>query len=265
MLVPPQLLLLVKEPNVAKYDQSHVRTVLSGAAPLTVEVYRLLTKLLPQAHICQAYGSTETSGIISISPLYPKHMRPNSSGALVPGVRARIVKPDGTLAGYDEEGELHVKTPALATGYLNDEAATRATFLGDSWMRTGDLVKMDRSNEIVVVDRIKVRGFQVAPVELEGCILDHPMVTDVCVVGVPHLYNGEVPFAFVTISHEGQQMNKAELKASIQRHIEKNKAPFKRLHYVEIIDSIPKTPSGKLLRRVLRQEARKLVVPSAKL
>ncbi|KAH9478626.1 4-coumarate--CoA ligase 2 [Psilocybe cubensis] len=284
ILVPPQLLLLVKEPIVKNYDLSHIKVILSGAAPLPAEVYDQLIKLVPHAHICQGYGSTETAGGVSMPPLYPKHCRLNTSGVLAPGISARVVKPDGSLAGYDEEGELQLRTPAVAMGYLNNEAATRETFLEDSWLRTGDLVRIDRNEEIIVVDRIKVRGFQVAPAELEGCILDHPMVTDVCVVGVPHPYSGEVPLAFVAVSPQGRKLPETVLKASIRKvalfyfplkpslnmtvvlqHVEENKAPFKHLHYVEIVDSIPKTPSGKLLRRDLRVKGRNLVTESAKL
>ncbi|PPQ84132.1 hypothetical protein CVT25_003343 [Psilocybe cyanescens] len=227
----------------------HLRALLRSLKITTAEVYYQLIKLLPQAYICQGYGSTETSGAISMPPLEPKHSRLNSSGVLAPGVRARVVKPDGTLAGYDEEGELQIRTPAIATGYLNDETA---------WLRTGDLVKIDRNEEII--EMIKVRGFQVAPVELEGCILDHPLVADVCVIGVPHPYSGEVPLAFVTLSPEGRVIPEADLKASIRKHVAENKAPFKHLHYVEIIDSIPKTPSGKLLRRELRERGKNLAI-----
>lgn len=134
-----------------------------------------------------------------------------------------------------------------------------------------------------------MRGFQVAPVELEGCILDHPLVADVCVIGVPHPYSGEVPLAFVTLSPEGRVIPEADLKASIRKvrrflshcfasanyllvyspfflqHVAENKAPFKHLHYVEIIESIPKTPSGKLLRRELRERGKNLAIASVKL
>ncbi|KAH9477438.1 4-coumarate--CoA ligase-like 7 [Psilocybe cubensis] len=263
MVVPPQVVLLSKEPIVKNYDLSHIRTVLCSAAPLAGELYDQLIKLVPQATISQAYGSTEATGVVSMTQANEKHGR--QCGIMAPGIQGRVVRSDGTLAGYDEEGELHIKTPASAMGYLDNEAATKETFLDDSWMRTGDLVKIDRNDEIVVLDRVKVRGFQVAPAELEGCILDHPLVADVGVVGVPDSFSGEVPLAFVTLTPEGHKLPLSDLKGSLHKHVAENKAPFKHLRYIEVIDSIPKTPSGKLLRRDLREKGRSLVARETKL
>ncbi|PPQ88581.1 hypothetical protein CVT25_009961 [Psilocybe cyanescens] len=243
MVVPPQVVLLSKEPIVKKYDLSHIRTVLCSAAPLA--------------------GSTEATGVVSMTQAHEKHGR--QCGIMAPGIQGRVVRSDGTLVGYDEEGELHVRTPAAAIGYLDNESATKETFLEDFWIRTGDLVKIDKNEEIIVVDRVKVRGFQVAPAELEGCILDHPLVADVGVVGVPDSFSGEVPLAFITLTPEGVKMPLSDLKASIHKHVAENKAPFKHLRHIEIIDSIPKTPSGKLLRRKLRQKGRNVVVRETKL
>ncbi|KAG7444137.1 phenylacetyl-CoA ligase [Guyanagaster necrorhizus] len=270
MVVPPQVVLLCKNPIVNNFDLSSVRAVLCAAAPLTAELYDQLGQLLPNICIGQAYGSTEATGVVSMCPVEQKCGM--FGGVLAPGVVGRVVKADGTLGDYDEEGELYIRTPAAATGYLNNDAATRDTF-ADGWIRSGDLVKVDKNHEVIFIDRlkeiIKVRGFQVAPAELEGCILDHPFVGDVCVVGIPHAYSGEVPLAFVVLTADG--MNTAEkdgegieLCSSPLKHVADNKASFKHLHQVEITDAIPKTPSGKLLRRELREKARSLA-QSAKL
>ncbi|KAL4257832.1 hypothetical protein AB1N83_009460 [Pleurotus pulmonarius] len=266
MVVPPQVVLLCKDPIVKNFDLSSVRVVLCAAAPLSEELYEQLLQLMPQIYIGQAYGSTEATGVVSMCPVQQKCGR--FGGVLVAGVEAMVVKADNTSVGYDEEGELLIKTPAAATGYLDNDVATRESFV-DGWIRTGDLVKIDANDEIIVVDRlkeiIKVRGFQVAPAELEGCLLDHPYVADVCVVGVPHSYSGEVPMAFVVPTAAGAAAGTNSLTEAVTKHVAENKAPFKHLHHVAVVQSIPKTPSGKLLRRELRNLAHNLASKSAKL
>ncbi|KAK0437127.1 phenylacetyl-CoA ligase [Desarmillaria tabescens] len=270
MVVPPQVVLLCKDSIVKNFDLSSVRVVLCAAAPLTAELYDQLGQLLPNIYIGQAYGSTEATGVVSMCPVQQRCGM--FGGVLAPGIVGRVVKADGTLGDYDEEGELYIRTPAAAASYLNNDAATRDTFTG-GWIRSGDLVKVDKNHEVIFIDRlkeiIKVRGFQVAPAELEGCILDHPFVRDACVVGVPHAYSGEVPLAFIVLTKDGMNAGEkdggfAGVKSSIRKHVAENKAPFKHLHQVEITDVIPKTPSGKLLRRELRDKARD-VVQNAKL
>ncbi|KAF4565431.1 hypothetical protein EYR36_002002 [Pleurotus pulmonarius] len=283
MVVPPQVVLLCKDPIVKNFDLSSVRVVLCAAAPLSgrapldvplatplihssEELYEQLLQLMPQIYIGQAYGSTEATGVVSMCPVQQKCGR--FGGVLVAGVEAMVVKADNTSVGYDEEGELLIKTPAAATGYLDNDVATRESFV-DGWIRTGDLVKIDANDEIIVVDRlkeiIKVRGFQVAPAELEGCLLDHPYVADVCVVGVPHSYSGEVPMAFVVPTAAGAAAGTNSLTEAVTKHVAENKAPFKHLHHVAVVQSIPKTPSGKLLRRELRNLAHDLAAKLAKL
>ncbi|KAF9257524.1 amp dependent CoA ligase [Marasmius fiardii PR-910] len=268
MIVPPQAVLLCKHPSVKKYDLSVIRTVVVGAAPLSHEVNQQLFRLLPNAHIGQAYGMTETCTATTCWPIEQKRGTSGCAGKLMPGVKTRIVKSDGSLAGYDEAGELVVYSPSNAIGYFNNEQASMETFI-DGWVRTGDEAKVDRNLSLWVLDRIKeimkVRGFQVAPAELEGCILDHPDVSDVCVVGVPDDFSGEVPLAFVVPTQEVAQRMKNDpsvatgIKASIVKHVADNKVAYKRLvGGVEFIETIPKNSSGKLLRRVLRDQAKSL-------
>lgn len=131
----------------------------------------------------------------------------SGGGQLLPGVVAKVVKPDGSLANYDEPGELVTWSPSNALRYQNDAQASKDTFI-DGWVRTGDEAKVDKNAELWILDRMKeimkVRGFQVAPAELEGCILDHPDVSDACVVGIPDGYSGEVPLAFVVLTEEAR-------------------------------------------------------------
>ncbi|KAG8214731.1 hypothetical protein J3R82DRAFT_9819 [Butyriboletus roseoflavus] len=286
MVVPPQVVLFCKHPAVKDYDFSHVRYLTSGAAPLSRELMERLIEIFPNAAIGQSYGTTESCTVISTWSLENKCDLSGSAGQLIPGITARVEKPDGTLAEFEEPGELVVRAPSLALGYAGNPEA---------WLRTGDEVKMNTKGEIFVLDRLKVRletrlaglsltvffyqemlkvrGFQVAPAELEGCILDHPDVSDTCVVGVPDEYSGELPLAFVVlrsdaVSRMGGDPGAAErIKASIMKHVADNKVGYKRLGGgVEFVDVIPKNPSGKLLRRVLRDTAWNLIRrPVAKL
>ncbi|TFL04442.1 hypothetical protein BDV98DRAFT_562245 [Pterulicium gracile] len=266
-LVPPHAVLLCKHPAMKDYDiRKYVRMIVLGAAPLSEEINYQLFKVFPDAHIGQAYGMTETCTAVTIYPLKTKRGASGSSGHLLPGVVAKVVKPDGTMAGYGEEGELYAKSPSNAIGYSNNKQATEETFI-DGWVRTGDSVVIREDNEVFIVDRLKeilkVRGFQVAPAELEGCLLDHPDVSDSCVVGIEDEFSGELPLAFVVITAEakkriaGSKVMELGLKESIMQHVAKNKINYKHLKGgVEIIEVIPKNPSGKLLRRVLRDEAK---------
>lgn len=267
-LVPPQIVLLCKHPAVNNYDLSVIRFLISGAAPLSAELVNQLMKVIPNAQIGQGYGLTETSTSLTMYSVDQKIGVPGSAGRLLPGVVARVVKPDGSLAGFNEPGELRVKTPSLALGYWNDERATNETFV-EGWLRTGDEVIIREDKEVFIVDRLKeimkVRGFQVAPAELEGCILDHGDVADTCVVPIPDDYSGEVPLAFVVLRAfaanrvRNNPREADKVKASIMKHVADNKVAYKRLAGgVEFIDVIPKNPSGKLLRRVLRDQARQL-------
>ncbi|PPQ65777.1 hypothetical protein CVT24_011994 [Panaeolus cyanescens] len=266
-LVPPQVVLLCKHPAVKRYNLEHVKFCLSGAAPLSGELMKQIANVLPNAVIGQGYGMTETATTVCMIPPDRKMGTIGSAGELTPGITARVVKPDGSLANEGEQGELVVKGPSMALGYYKNPQATAESFI-DGWVRTGDEVII-KNLEIYVVDRLKeimkVRGFQVAPAELEGHLLLHNDVTDVCVVGIPDDYSGEVPLAFVVRSAQAlarTKDNEAEtlrLKKSLQKHVADAKIHYKHLvGGVEFVDAIPKNPSGKILRRVLRDKAKTL-------
>ncbi|KZT03949.1 amp dependent CoA ligase [Laetiporus sulphureus 93-53] len=266
--VPPMIVALCKHPATKKYDLSSIRMIASGAAPLSGELMLQVSKLYPQVMIGQGYGMTETSTAISFPQLEQQVGTPGSAGRLLPGVVVRVVREDGSLAPIGQTGELVVKSPSNALGYLNNEAATKDTFR-DGWVHTGDEVYVNKKSELFVVDRIKdlikVKGFQVAPPELEGHLLELSDVSDVCIVGLPDDYSGEVPLAFVVPSAQAAERMKkdpaeaAKIKAAIIKHVADNKVHFKRLTGgVEFIDAVPRNPSGKLLRRVLREKAREM-------
>ncbi|KAF7981173.1 hypothetical protein HWV62_34953 [Athelia sp. TMB] len=202
-------------------------------------------------------GLTETCVGVSLTPASQKYSSIGSVGSIIPGVEARVVNSDGQLSAVGEPGELLVKTISMPLGYLNNEKA---------WVHTGDEVIYDERGDIFIVDRIKeilkVKGMQVSPAELEGHLLDHPEVDDVCVVGTPDEFSGEIPLAFVVVRPDvAKRMDsdpaaKGELRKSLIKWVADHKVSYKHLGGLEFVDAIAKNPSGKLLRRVMRDQAR---------
>ncbi|KAJ7087682.1 phenylacetyl-CoA ligase [Mycena belliarum] len=263
-LVPPMLTLFCKHPAAKEADLSSLRVVFIGGAPLSVHLAEEMGKLVPQAVVEQGYGMTELTGILTMPPLN-RRVAKEAVGHLLPGFTARVVKPDGSLAGVGESGELHVTGPSLASHYVNNEKISRETFV-DGWVRSGDEVYFDADGELHIVDRIKdfikVGGFQVAPAELEARLVTNENITDCCVVPVPHDFSGQVPRAYAVLSKDALERierdpeERERIRAVLIEDIANNKAKYKALvGGVEFIDVIPKGPSGKLLRRALRANA----------
>ena len=178
---------------------------------------------------------------------------PGSVGALVPNTEARLVDPEtGEDVAEGGEGEIWVRGPQVMKGYLNNEQATRETLLEDGWLRTGDIGRVDENGFFYVVDRlkelIKYKGYQVPPAELEAVLVSHPRVKDAGVIGVPNADGEEVPKACV-VCDDG--VDPEELIAYVTERV----APYKRIREVEFVDEIPKSASGKILRRLLREGA----------
>jgi ribosome assembly protein SQT1 len=267
--VPPIIIQLTKNQSAcSKYDLSSVRGVFTGAAPLGAETAEDLQKIYPSWKIRQGYGLTETCTVVCSTADHDIFF--GSSGSLIPGYTAKLLTPEGTeITGYDQPGELVVQSPSVVLGYLNNDKANKETFLDDTdgkgrWMRTGDeavIRKAPSGNEhVVIVDRIKelikVKGLQVAPAELEAHLLTHPSVADCAVIPIPDDAAGEVPKAFVVkASTVGLEDNDRIIAREIAKHVEEHKARHKWLKGgVEFIDVIPKSPSGKILRRLLRDK-----------
>lgn len=263
-LVPPIIITMTKSRDVVKqYDLSSVKSIFTGAAPLGEETAEDLQSMFPSWAIRQGYGLTESSTVICST--IPNDVYFGSSGSLMPGIEARIVTPEGEeVTKYDTPGELWVKGPAIVLGYLNNPKATEETFV-DGYLKTGDeavVRKHPKSGHehIFIVDRlkelIKVKGLQVAPAELEAHLLTHPSVNDCVVIGVPSDREGEVPKAFVVKSPSvGLEDSDRMVARDIARHVEQHKAKHKWLKGgVEFIDVVPKSPSGKILRRLLRDQ-----------
>ncbi|KAL2817124.1 hypothetical protein BJX63DRAFT_117111 [Aspergillus granulosus] len=260
-VVPPIIITMLRNPQVcAKYDFSSAISLFTGAAPLGQETALDFQKAYPGVVIRQAYGLTETATVVSSTQFQDIVL--GSSGWLVPGVEARIVTPEGKeVTEYDTPGELWIKSPSVVLGYLNNEKATKETF-GDGWMRTGDeavIRKTPRGFEhVYIVDRIKelikVKGLQVAPAELEAHLLTHPAVADCAVIAIPDESAGEVPKAIVAKSPLAGPDDEETIK-SILKHVQDHKARHKWLKGgVRFIETIPKSPSGKILRRLLRDQ-----------
>ncbi|KAK0703504.1 hypothetical protein B0T26DRAFT_657750 [Lasiosphaeria miniovina] len=267
-LVPPIIVRLLSSREICKkYDLSSVRFIFVGAAPTGKETVEGLLRLFPKWTLGQGYGLTETSTVVcSTSEL---DVEQGTSGSLLPSTRAKLVSPDGQeITAYNTPGELLVQGPSVVLGYLNNEKATSEAFIFDEdgrWLRTGDEVMVTKSasgNEhLTIVDRlkelIKVKGHQVAPAELEAHLLSHPAVDDCAVISVPDDRDGEVPKAFVVTSAEVSSRKDEDIAAEILKFVQDHKAHYKWLKGgVEFIDVIPKSPSGKILRRLLRDRER---------
>ncbi|CCT69828.1 probable phenylacetyl-CoA ligase [Fusarium fujikuroi] len=265
-LVPPIMVqMLSHKAECQKYDLSSVRFIFSGAAPLGKETISGLNEIWPKWNICQGYGLTETSPVVSSTT--ELDIDPGSSGSLLPGIKAKVIDAEGKeVTEYNTPGELYVQGPSVVLGYLNNAKATAETFVNHSdgrWMRTGDEVIVRKSpkgiEHLVIVDRIKelikVKGHQVAPAELEAHLLTHPLVDDCAVIQVPDDRAGEVPKAFVVKAPEAKGKSDEEITKSINKHVEEHKARHKWLKGgIEFIEIIPKSPSGKILRRLLRDK-----------
>ncbi len=248
-LVPPIILALAKHPLVEQYDLSSLKQIISGAAPLGAELADAAARRVG-TEVAQGYGLTETSPVTNITPLgKPKG---GTVGVLVPNLEMRIVDP---VSGQDQtaggEGEVWFRGPNVMKGYLGRKQETEGMLDEDGWLHTGDVGVVDDDGHLSITDRlkelIKYKGFQVPPAELEAVLITHPEVADVAVIGVADEEAGELPKAYV-VRTPGSVVTAEELTAFSRQHL----ASYKQVRLVEFIDAIPKSASGKILRRELR-------------
>jgi acyl-CoA synthetase (AMP-forming)/AMP-acid ligase II len=260
LVAPPLLGALAHHPLASSFDLFALRTLGSGGAPAGAALEQAAAERLA-CRVGQGYGMTEAAPLVAVSPLAdPSLMRAGSVGLLVGGTEAKVVDPrSAAVLPAGEDGELWVRGPQLMAGYRGDPDATAATIDADGWLHTGDLGHIDEDGHIFLVDRlkelIKVRGFQVAPAELEAVLVTHPAVADAAVVGVPDERDGERPKAFVVARGP---FDREQLSAYVAERV----APYKRLVAIEEIDELPKSLTGKLLRRVLVERERERAVSS---
>ena len=248
--VPPILLALANAPNLERSQFRTVKYGFSAAAPLAPDLARRVESRLG-FRIIQGYGLTEASPATHNNPLEPDRINIESGGLLLDGTEHRIVDPE--TGGHElppgEVGEILVRGPQVMQGYWNAPEET-ARALRDGWLHTGDLGRVDEEGYLYLVARkkemIKYKSFSVAPAELEAVLLEHPDVVDCAVIGIPDPDSGEVPKAFV-VPRAGQVVD----FEALARFVSERVAGYKQIRHFEPIDSIPRSPSGKILRRML--------------
>jgi acyl-CoA synthetase (AMP-forming)/AMP-acid ligase II len=253
-LVPPIILGLTKHPAVDEHDLSSFDYITSGAAPLGEEVATACAERLG-CMVKQGYGLTETSPVTHLTARDAEDNKADSVGHAVPNTEFRIVDVETHEdVAPGERGELWVRGPQVMAGYLNRPDATADTIDDDGWLHTGDVARIDEDERVYIVDRvkelIKYKGHQVAPAELEALLQSHRGVADAAVIPSPDEEAGEVPKAFVVRADESLTAE------AVMAHVAGHVAPQKKVRRVEFIDAIPKTASGKILRRELVERER---------
>ncbi|MFQ5503914.1 MAG: 4-coumarate--CoA ligase family protein [Planctomycetota bacterium] len=251
-LVPPIVLELSRSPLVDEYDLSSLRMISSGAAPLGMDVAQRCSERL-NCPVVQGYGLTETSPVTHLTP--KERNKPGSIGPPLPNTECKVVGPGaGQELGHGQTGEILIRGPQVMQGYLDSPEATRETIDADGWLHTGDLGYADEDGYFFIVDRIKelikYKGYQIAPAELEAVLLSHPGIADAAVIPIRDAEAGEVPMAHVVLRHD---TSPEEILSFVAERV----APHKKLREISIVDAIPKSASGKILRRVLIQRERK--------
>lgn len=247
----PTLLQALAKADIKAEQIASLEIAISGGAPLPNEVRSKFARISP-ARLAEGYGLTEASPVVCCAALKVAS-KPMSIGLPLPGTDLRFVDVDtGKAVGIGEPGELQVRGPQVMAGYFNDEQSTRDAFM-DGWLRTGDVGYVDEDGYVFLVDRIKdliiSSGFNVYPRNIEEALMEHELVDEANVIGVPDDYRGEAPVAFVKLV-SGASIGEAELKTFISAKLNKMEMPR------EIIfkDALPKTLIGKLSKKELREE-----------
>ncbi|KAJ0709385.1 putative acid--thiol ligase [Helianthus annuus] len=254
--VPPIVLAIANNEEVVdKYDLSSMRTVMSGAAPLGKELEDMVRRKFPNAKLGQGYGMTEAGPVLAMCLAFakePYEIKSGACGTVVRNAEMKIVDPEtGLSLPRNQRGEICIRGDQIMKGYLNDPESTKTTIDSDGWLHTGDIGLIDDDDELFIVDRlkelIKYKGFQVAPAELEALLLTHPEISDVAVVPMVNEAAGEVPVAFVVKTKDS-----IVTEDDIKQFVHKQVVFYKRINRVFFIDTIPKSPAGKILRKELR-------------
>ncbi|KAK4842243.1 hypothetical protein QYF36_018303 [Acer negundo] len=258
-IVPPIILALVKNPIVDEFDLSKLklRAVMTAAAPLAPELLAAFEKKFPDVQVQEAYGLTEHSCITLThgDPAKPNGIsKKNSVGFILPNLEIKFIDPEtGRSLPKNTPGEICVRSQCVMQGYFKNEEETSRTIDKNGWLYTGDIGYIDDDGDVFIVDRIKelikYKGFQVAPAELEAILLSHPSVEDAAVVPLPDEEAGEIPAACVVINK-----NSKESEQDIINFVASNVANYKKVRALQFVDTIPKSPSGKILRRFLKEK-----------
>lgn len=266
-VIPSVVHQLVNHPDTQKADLSSIQSIGSGAAYLPPDLaLKMKSMVSEQCIVTQGFGMSECTISALSQPTRGALGRPavfGSTGILLPGQEARILHEDGTEADVDEVGEMYIRGGNIAMGYWNNEKATRETFVEDGWLRTGDRFKVDNNGNFFFADRVKdilkVSGIQVSPVEIEDVLLANPkrLINDVTVAGVSggRTSDEKVPRAWIVLNHAGKRLGEEGVKRELEEWHHKNLSKYKWLRGgIEVVEKIPKSPTGKVLRRVLQDE-----------
>ena len=257
-VVPPVVLLLGKHPAVEKYDLSSLRMMNSGAAPLTRELVDSVYQRI-NVPIKQGYGLSETSPTTHTQAWETWHASVGSVGTMLPNQSAKYISAEEKEVAVGETGELWIKGPNIFKGYHNNPEGTRNALTPDGFFKTGDVGYQDQKGNFFITDRvkelIKYKGFQVPPAELEGLLLSHEAINDVAVIGIYDKEQAtELPRAYIAVKR-GIERNERTAQ-EIQTWLQSKVANHKRLRGgIRFVDEIPKSASGKILRRVLKVKA----------
>ncbi|KIK43991.1 hypothetical protein CY34DRAFT_803226 [Suillus luteus UH-Slu-Lm8-n1] len=267
-VVPPMLVVFARHPAIQKHDLTSLKTLFSGAAPLGAELVSTVMKRMKgigaDVSIPQGYGLTETSPTVFLLPVADASSHIGAAGVLLPNLEVRLVGEAKGEAHTDipGAGEVWVRGPTIMKGYLNNPAATADAITPDGWFKTGDIGVRDKDGFFTIVDRrkelIKYKGFQVAPAELESVLLQHAEVADAAVIGIESKEEAtELPRAYITPSRPISSQEASSFALGVQDWVSRRVAPHKRLRGgVVIIDQVPKSAAGKILRRELRERAK---------
>lgn len=256
-VVPPILVLFAKQPLVDRYDVSSLKGMCSAAAPLSESLIDQVYERLGTP-VKQAYGISETSPAITVQRWARAFSAKGSTGVLIPNMSAKLVDMDGKEVPRGAEGEVWVKGPNVFVGYHNNEDATKSAFSDDGFYKTGDVGYEDADGNFYITDRvkelIKYKGYQVAPGQLEALVLKHPKVADVAVMGqYDESIASEVPKAFVVPVKDVSASE--DLETEIVQWVSDRVSHPKRLRGgVQFVDEVPKSVTGKILRRILKDK-----------
>jgi acyl-CoA synthetase (AMP-forming)/AMP-acid ligase II len=252
---PPILVALNRSPIVTKFVLSSLQTIESGGAPLGRDTIDNFTALFPNVQVTQGYGLTESSGPVTFIKTKEENTRYGTTGLLAANMEAKVVDiVTGKALPPNHKGELWLRGPTIMKGYFGNDEATASTLDSEGWLKTGDLCYIDGEGFLFVVDRlkelIKYKGFQVAPAELEELLLSNPEITDAAVIPYPDQEAGQVPMSFV-VRKSNSNLCEEDVKKFVAKHV----SPYKKIRRVAFVTSIPKSASGKILRKDLIYQA----------